>query len=492
MSDESSSSDLDSNSREDEQTLDNINPRPVLGFKKRMELKHKEDFEKFKKSVVQFGRDRAIQKYLGDKKEFVPNFKVIGDMTILQKEDEPTEEEQHLIEKDKLKKLKDYNNEHDVLEDIDNSNCCIINPEGWTNVVRENIMQVLIVYTITLQLFKISFIEDGVYFYWDFWDDLVVTGFFIIDIMLNFFTPFYKNHQLIITPCQIATNYMKTYFLLDVISVFPFEIFLSSTSQTADSISTLTKVPQMIKNFRTFKMMRVLRIGNTKNKTLFSKIMSYFNQKFALIQKIIPTMVSIWIIAHIFACFFYVISENSNDPKTWLYSQGYIHEAIFDQYISCYYFIFSTITTVGYGDIVPVTVSERIAGVLFQFMGVIIFSFIVGYLINEVFALHRNWNETFEEKISLLDNFLEGFEKEMTITQQKKKYVRNEQDIDIVKQMIEIVKDHRDNYIEPMPVPKWDYSAVQRKDVEKLQLEVCKSEHQFDQNIFFQKLPQDL
>jgi CRP-like cAMP-binding protein len=132
------------------------------------------------------------------------------------------------------------NKTRNSIDDINHSDCCLINPEGWANVIRENIMQILIVYTITLQIFKIAYIEDGIYFYWDFWDEFVVSGFFILDILFNFFTPFYKDYMLITDTKEIWIHYFKTFLILDLISVFPFDLVFASAAQTNDSISTLT------------------------------------------------------------------------------------------------------------------------------------------------------------------------------------------------------------------------------------------------------------
>lgn len=58
-------------------------------------------------------------------------------------------------------------------------------------------------------------------------------------------------------------------------------------------------------------------------------------------------------------CLFFVISENSDDTDSWLYSQSYVNERDTDKYISALYFVVTSMSTTGYGDIVPVTFWER-------------------------------------------------------------------------------------------------------------------------------------
>ena len=49
-----------------------------------------------------------------------------------------------------------------------------------------------------------------------------------------------------------------------------------------------------------------------------------------------------------------------------------------DDYLSSLYFVFTTMTTVGYGDIRPHTTSERIYVALLMFLGASVFGYIAG------------------------------------------------------------------------------------------------------------------
>lgn len=52
----------------------------------------------------------------------------------------------------------------------------------------------------------------------------------------------------------------------------------------------------------------------------------------------------------------------------------------FELYVASYYFVVTTIATVGYGDITPKTVSERIFCIVIMLLGVTGFSFATGSL----------------------------------------------------------------------------------------------------------------
>lgn len=53
---------------------------------------------------------------------------------------------------------------------------------------------------------------------------------FGIDILLTFNSGFYKNGMLIMNRLIITLTYLKTWFLLDVLSTFPYELVINSFS----------------------------------------------------------------------------------------------------------------------------------------------------------------------------------------------------------------------------------------------------------------------
>lgn len=46
--------------------------------------------------------------------------------------------------------------------------------------------------------------------------------------------------------------------------------------------------------------------------------------------------------------------------------------------IMCFYFVMTTLTTVGYGDLTPKTEFEKVIGILIMIIGIAFFSYIMG------------------------------------------------------------------------------------------------------------------
>ena len=64
--------------------------------------------------------------------------------------------------------------------------------------------------------------------------------------------------------------------------------------------------------------------------------------------------------------------------------------------ITVYYFIFTTLTTVGLGDYYPVGDLERLFGVIMMFVGVLIFSYVIG-IYGEILEKFKDIEMEFDE-----------------------------------------------------------------------------------------------
>ena len=129
-------------------------------------------------------------------------------------------------------------------------------------------------------------------------------------------------------------------------------------------------------------------------------------------------------LGHILACVWIVLGmqESCPDPtilnciKSWIYFEGYtynypfINQSIKSRYIIAVYFMFEVICTVGYGDYVGHTSNEFIFSLILEFIGVVFFSFLMGYM-NEIFSSSDSFDDLVEEKLDLLDMWSKKIEK---------------------------------------------------------------------------------
>lgn len=82
---------------------------------------------------------------------------------------------------------------------------------------------------------------------------------------------------------------------------------------------------------------------------------------------------------HVSACMYILLAQmESDDLVTWIQAQNNL-EGI-DLYILSCYFTITTVSTVGYGDVSPCSIYERLFCILLMIVGACAFTFVSGAL----------------------------------------------------------------------------------------------------------------
>ena len=207
-----------------------------------------------------------------------------------------------------------------------------------------------------------------------------VDVFFFIDMVFAFRTGYHDMAEdaLITMPHDIARHYLRTWFLIDFFSCFPIEECMLPFSDGSGSSSAAgaTKLLKVIRLFRLLKLVRLLKLSKYMDKIEDAVGVS------PAVFEIIKLICQVSFVAHLFGCFwFYVSSNTTKETDTWYYSD-YGNERKGHQYIASLYWAFTTMTTVGYGEIVPYSVGEKVYAIFIMLMGATIFAYMLANVAN--------------------------------------------------------------------------------------------------------------
>jgi len=212
---------------------------------------------------------------------------------------------------------------------------------------------------------------------WETYFDIVLVMLFAADIVVNFNSAFVSptTEKLVTDRHEISANYMKFWFWVDSVSTIPFELVTSSVS---------TSSLRLVKVLRLFRLMKLVRIIK------FSKFASRLNDldlnPSAL--KLLTLMIQILFIAHLISCAWYYITlqdvalVNANTPIeelpiTWATLAGVVYKGDFDKYVHSFYWTITTMLSIGYGDITPTNMTERMYAMCVMMVGGALFGAVI-------------------------------------------------------------------------------------------------------------------
>uniref|UniRef100_A0A673Y6A1 Potassium voltage-gated channel subfamily H member 7 n=1 Tax=Salmo trutta TaxID=8032 RepID=A0A673Y6A1_SALTR len=206
--------------------------------------------------------------------------------------------------------------------------------------------------------------------------DFMVDIMFIVDIVINFRTTYVNlNEEVVSQPGKIAIHYFKGWFLIDMVAAIPFDllIFGSGSDETTTLIGLL----------KTARLLRLVRVAR--------KLDRYSEYGAAVL---ILLMCIFALIAHWLACIWYAIG-NVEKPylehnigwldnlgvsigKRYNFSDPSSGPSIKDKYVTALYFTFSSLTSVGFGNVSPNTNSEKIFSICVMLIGSLMYASIFG------------------------------------------------------------------------------------------------------------------
>jgi len=271
----------------------------------------------------------------------------------------------------------------------------LVNPERsafmeyWDTVTLFALAFVALVAPVQVAMFEAQF--DAMFMI-----NCLVDPLFAVDLVLQFFIMYPQKtnygYTLVQNPKKIAIHYLKTWFVIDFISVIPFD--LAGLVSRSDEMRKMAAL-KVFRLLRLLKLLRVLRASRLVRR--FETRMTITYGTFALIKFFsILLLITHWL-ANLWALTLMLVEEADGVPR-WIDEFDErdkdltvsTRESPIKLYMTCLYFTSYTITSVGYGDIGPKNIVETVVCTLMILVSGISWAVVLGQVCGTIANLNKD------------------------------------------------------------------------------------------------------
>lgn len=223
--------------------------------------------------------------------------------------------------------------------------------------------------------------------------DITWTLFFSVDIYLNFNTPYLIEGEWITDKPTVYRHYLRSWFTVDMIATFPFDLLLILFALYHPELFSAVPLVRVFKMFRIFRIIDLVTYLSAQGKeSLVTDVVLDANVQIKV------TLLIFWIIVgmNAIACGWIMISPQ------------YLIDDSVSNYIMGLYWTITTLTTVGYGEIIPSDNVARLYAMVVMMGGVVIYGFVIGN-ISTIMINNKAYKTRQREKVVELANFLKDY-----------------------------------------------------------------------------------
>ncbi|KAL4449972.1 hypothetical protein ABPG74_015091 [Tetrahymena malaccensis] len=208
----------------------------------------------------------------------------------------------------------------------------------------------------------------------------IVPYILMLEMIINLNTAYFSQGTTIVDRKLIIKRYFKFKFWIDIISI----ICLDQSS-----------IIPLIFIIRVYQIFKILYDFDESFQIQF---------KFPTTFELTKLCFIILYVAHIFACGFkLILNYQSNEQETWIAKTNVFHKSWIEIYIAALYFAFTTMITVGFGDIVPYSLIERVYVIIMQLISCGVFAYAINTIGSIFQEIAKKSAEYRQQKQEIID-----------------------------------------------------------------------------------------
>ena len=302
------------------------------------------------------------------------------------------------------------------VEDAIDINYYYIKPDSIFIYFFDSLIAILSFYCLFYLPFYLAYdsFTDLSYFSFKIFVFHLVEVFYIIDLIIGFFRSYYNYDEILIKNIfDMSYNYINNWFFLDLLSAIPFYsiIFVIERRNGLQSLSTYpykthlsnfsVKINKLHYLLVMNKLIKVFKCFSESNRMISQiKYILFKNDRVEEKSGIFFATFAMLAASNFGTSIFIFIGRNSY--PSWINAINIENEPFTKIYICSLYYLITTITTVGYGDIYGRTLKEILLQIILLMIGTCTYSYLIS-LVSNYIKKESEKSLMFENKLKILN-----------------------------------------------------------------------------------------
>ena len=227
----------------------------------------------------------------------------------------------------------------------------------------------------------------------------IIDIFYILDLIISFFRAYLNYDEILIKNItDMSCNYINSWFFPDLFAAIPFYSIINLIEKKDNNIDNLNEYHSLsylgVKIYKMHyllilnKLMKIFKCLSYNNRALSKLIQILFKNDRIEEKSGLFLIIFILLSACNFgSCIFVFIGRNSY--PSWMTEMEIYNNSFTSVYICSLYYLFATITTVGYGDIHGRSIQEIFFQIILLLIGTITYSYLISSVSNYIKKINK-------------------------------------------------------------------------------------------------------
>jgi CRP-like cAMP-binding protein len=304
----------------------------------------------------------------------------------------------------RIAKISDSEISEDFLIENEEPDGWVIMPESLFCRLWEIIIFICLIYIFFIDTYQMGFVDDET-------DTSIIFGItidivFSIDFVITFFLAYYDFDENLITNRKlIIFHYLANGFIVDLLTAIPFAsvfnmIQMGTSTNKHYQLIRIAKITRISKLSRALKLTKIFKLFKGNQNSIFQfRFFDDLNLS-TNIKRFVRFLSYFLLFNHVSTCLWVFMGKI--DYPNWIFNAGLQDADNMELYIHSLYFNFTTVFTIGYGDITSTNMYERLYNILIMLVGVLLYSFAITSLSNIVVKIDKK-EKIYNKHVDLLE-----------------------------------------------------------------------------------------